>query len=66
MIRAKVTVDIITLILVSISITSELVSADVPITRSVMNCSQLASTYLECIGPDHWAIPSPARAAVGK
>jgi hypothetical protein len=27
------------------------------------DCARLASTYLECIGPEHWVVPTPRQEA---
>ena len=60
MIRAKIAVGIIVTIgavVVALSTTTGLFSADAP--PKSLECSQLGSTYLDCIGPEHWVVPSP-------
>ena len=60
MIPAKIVIGIIVTIgaiTVAVSTTSGLFSADPP--PKSMECSQLGSTYLDCIGPEHWIVPSP-------
>ena len=59
MMRAKISVGIIVaigVITVAISTTTGRFSADAP--PKSMECSQLGSTYLDCIGPEHWLVPS--------
>jgi hypothetical protein len=60
MIRAKIAVGTIVTIgavAVALSTMTGLFSAETP--PKSMECSQLGSTYLDCIGPEHWIVPSP-------
>ena len=60
MIRAKIAVGItvtIGAVTVALSTTTGLISGDAP--PKSMECSQLGSTYLDCISPEHWIVPSP-------
>ena len=63
MVRAKIAVSIIATIaaIVCLYATNELFSADAR--TAAPGCSQLASTYLECIGSDHWIVSEQATGA---